>query len=324
MSRPRLTAMFLVMVTAGAVQRGSHAADATVKPQSELRIVTASETSATAPPAPRNASLRCATVTPVAMPSAGDAPDPASVPANAGVTSLSPLPPIRDTATVAPSASAGAPTMMKITVGPDRVAPKPMGSASVMRATAYVPRNGRLPDTNVTIRPVAAGGVIRQVANQQFSAEPASMPNALRPMNELTTDISTSSGPMPRDESGALEVGTYNPLDYTLADTRIAFQWESPVIWHGPLYFEDVPTEHFGQTHGRVLQPFVSAGRFICQTIMLPYKVALDPPCSRIYNLRDLPTQNTPMPQMRQWLPVEIGPALAEAAVLAPIFIFIP
>jgi hypothetical protein len=120
-----------------------------------------------------------------------------------------------------------------------------------------------------------------------------------------------------------LEVGTYNPLDYTLSDTRVAFQWESPVISHGPVYFEDVPAERYGQSHGCV-QPFVSAGRFACQTIMLPYKAALDPPWTRIYSLRDLPTQNTPMPQMRQWIPFEVGPALAEAAVLAPIFIFIP
>lgn len=61
--------------------------------------------------------------------------------------------------------------------------------------------------------------------------------------------------------------------------------WEPSNLFHNPLYFEDHTLERYGHTHGPVLQPFVSVGKFGAQLIGLPYQMALHPPCECQYVL---------------------------------------
>lgn len=63
------------------------------------------------------------------------------------------------------------------------------------------------------------------------------------------------------------------------------FAWKASNVHYNPLYFEDVPLERYGHTYGDCVQPFVSLGKFGVQLVGLPYQMALDPPCKKVYPL---------------------------------------
>lgn len=60
--------------------------------------------------------------------------------------------------------------------------------------------------------------------------------------------------------------------------------WEAPAFYHQPLYFEEVNLERYGNKH-RHLQPVYSAAHFFANTLALPYKMGVNPPCERVYTL---------------------------------------
>lgn len=60
--------------------------------------------------------------------------------------------------------------------------------------------------------------------------------------------------------------------------------WESPAMYHRPLYFEEVNLERYGHRH-TFLQPGLSAAHFVGNAIALPYKIGVNHPCERIYTL---------------------------------------
>ena len=63
------------------------------------------------------------------------------------------------------------------------------------------------------------------------------------------------------------------------------FSWAASNLYHNPLYFEDVPLERYGHTHGDVIQPFVSVGKFGVQLLGLPYAMTIDPVRKKMYTL---------------------------------------
>ncbi len=54
-----------------------------------------------------------------------------------------------------------------------------------------------------------------------------------------------------------------------IAATEKVYAWAAPNIRYQPLYFEDVSLERYGQTKGLVKQPFVSAGKFLADGLLL-------------------------------------------------------
>ncbi len=54
--------------------------------------------------------------------------------------------------------------------------------------------------------------------------------------------------------------------------------FEAPNICYRPLYFEDVALERYGQTQGRLLQPWVSGARFLGQGFFLQYNGLVNGP----------------------------------------------
>ncbi|MCA9065290.1 MAG: hypothetical protein KDA96_19610 [Planctomycetaceae bacterium] len=66
--------------------------------------------------------------------------------------------------------------------------------------------------------------------------------------------------------------------------TTYAFQ-------NNPLYFEDPNLERCGRGSG-CLTNFVSIGHFAANTVILPYRLAAEPPCSCVPSLGDCPTCN--------------------------------
>ena len=151
----------------------------------------------------------------------------------------------------------------------------------------------------------------------------ATIPLDLRPTSQITIDIAPPSGTMPDDRSGLLVVSPINPWDYARGDSIVQYQWEVPIVCHGPLYFDDVPLEHFGQTRCRCLQFAISTVKFAGDMIILPYKMALDHPHTPTYTLRTWPRPGSPAPCVRRTIPFELKPLLVQAGVvLAIVFIF--
>jgi hypothetical protein len=63
------------------------------------------------------------------------------------------------------------------------------------------------------------------------------------------------------------------------------FTWTAAGYCHKPLYFEDWNLERYGHSHGRLLDPFVSAAHFFVTLPVLPYKMGVELPWECVYPL---------------------------------------
>jgi hypothetical protein len=78
-----------------------------------------------------------------------------------------------------------------------------------------------------------------------------------------------------------LEGETFKPRQF--ASTM--FTWKAAGYCHKPLYFEDWSLERYGHSHGRLLDPFVSAAHFFVTLPVLPYKMGVELPWECVYPL---------------------------------------
>ena len=78
-----------------------------------------------------------------------------------------------------------------------------------------------------------------------------------------------------------LEGETFKPRQF--ASTM--FTWKAAGYFHKPLYFEDWNLERYGHSHGRLLDPFVSAAHFFVTLPVLPYKMGVELPWECVYPL---------------------------------------
>ncbi len=61
--------------------------------------------------------------------------------------------------------------------------------------------------------------------------------------------------------------------------------WEASNIHYNPLYFQDVGLERYGHSYPFFVQPFASIAKFSVQLVGLPYQMAIDPVCKKMYPL---------------------------------------
>ena len=90
------------------------------------------------------------------------------------------------------------------------------------------------------------------------------------------------------DESTLPEDFSSNPEDEPVRrviKTPLLLQWQPSDLWYHPLYFEDPVLERYGHTHPLLVQSLVSTGRFLGQTVAIPYQATLRPAQSREYPL---------------------------------------
>lgn len=90
------------------------------------------------------------------------------------------------------------------------------------------------------------------------------------------------------DESALPEDFSSNPDDEPIRrtiKTPLLLQWQPSNLWYHPLYFEDPALERYGHTYSPVVQSLVSTGRFLGQTVTIPYHATLRPMQSREYPL---------------------------------------
>lgn len=100
------------------------------------------------------------------------------------------------------------------------------------------------------------------------------------------------------------------------------FPWVASNIHYNPLYFEDVPLERYGHSHGDLIQPFVSVAKFGVQLVGLPYQMTIDPVRKKIYPLGYYRPGDC-APKKYYQIPFNLEAALREAGVwTALVFIF--
>jgi hypothetical protein len=131
-------------------------------------------------------------------------------------------------------------------------------------------------------------------------------PKDLKPIGELTTNITPPEGDLPHDCSigGA-------PFQWR-AFAPTTFTWTASALCHKPLYFEDVQLERYGHMFGPWLQPFASGVQFFATFPILPYEMGLELPNECMYTLGYYRPGDC-APYLLDPFPVSVRSALFEA-----------
>jgi hypothetical protein len=131
----------------------------------------------------------------------------------------------------------------------------------------------------------------------------------LKSIDQLTTDISIDPGELPKE----------CPIDDEVFQTRAwaptTFMWKASGLCHKPLYFEDVNLERYGHSHGPLLQPIISGGRFFLTIPALPYLMGLNPPPECLYTLGYYRPGDC-APYMLDPIPLSVRAALYQAGAV--------
>lgn len=128
-------------------------------------------------------------------------------------------------------------------------------------------------------------------------------------------DKDTVACPEEIELSNAAYEGRYFP--------ETVFAWRASNLWHNPIYFEDVALERYGHTYPCCIQPFASAGKFYKQLIGLPYQMAIDHPCKKMYTLGHYRPGEC-APKLHYQIPWNTEAAAVQAGVTTGLFFLIP
>jgi len=142
-------------------------------------------------------------------------------------------------------------------------------------------------------------------------------PDDLDPINKLTTDISVTPGPQPKECTLGDKV--FEPRDWAPS----LFTWKASGLCHKPLYFEDVHLERYGHSHGPLLQPIISGGRFFLTIPALPYMMGVEPPAECLYTLGYYRPGDC-APYMLDPIPLSVRGALFQAGAVVGAVAIIP
>jgi len=96
---------------------------------------------------------------------------------------------------------------------------------------------------------------------------------------------------------------------------EFTYTFQAANVYANPLYFEDPHLERYGHTLHPIVQPFASTALFALQVGGLPYQMAINHPCEKMYPLGwYLPGDNVPY-RLRQ-IPLSWKGAAVEAGVI--------
>lgn len=154
-------------------------------------------------------------------------------------------------------------------------------------------------------------------ARNNLRAEPCPSPGDLKPIREITNDISPEPGEFPQ-ECG-LGDEPFQPRAFALT----TYTWKASALCHKPLYFEDVALERYGHTCFPILQPFISGGKFFADTVLLPYHMGIDPPFECVYALGYY-RPGSCAPYMIEPFPISLRGAIVEGGVVTGLAFLIP
>ncbi len=141
------------------------------------------------------------------------------------------------------------------------------------------------------------------------------MPEPIKPIGSLGTNISPQDGRLPTDYAlVGLPVERVAAPEQSEEGAWTAFQWQAPGTCHRPLYFENPSLERHGYSLG-LAQPFASAAHFVGNAAILPYRLVAEPPCDCVYTLgHERPGTPTPLRYYRPRFSVAGGVAQAGTA----------
>ena len=123
-----------------------------------------------------------------------------------------------------------------------------------------------------------------------------------RPMEAIQARVPKLEGTLPVDGATNL-FRSQGPASATARNwSCLGFCWCPSELAHQPLYFDDVPLEHYGQTACPLLQPAFSGARFFGTLPLMPYKLLVDPPCECVSEYGYY-RPGSPTPCMHQRLP---------------------
>lgn len=149
------------------------------------------------------------------------------------------------------------------------------------------------------------------------------MPDPIKPISSLGTDIAAKEGRMPTDYAM-----TAFPDQRVAAPEQVSdgpwtgFHWEAPGTCHRPLYFENPSLERHGYSLG-LAQPFASAAHFVGSAAILPYRMVAEPTCECVYTLgHERPGTATPLRYYRP--PLSLSGGVAQAGTVTGLIFLLP
>jgi len=147
-----------------------------------------------------------------------------------------------------------------------------------------------------------------------------------KPLDALTIDIQLPQGELPTNRAAACW-DQLNAVSGPLAAVRYwpvrCYFWNATLMFHRPLYFEEINLERYGYGCGECIQPFVSAAHFFGTVPALPYCLAADPPRECQYTLGHYRPGSCP-PWRNHGPPIDPIAGLAEGGVLTGLIFLVP
>lgn len=194
--------------------------------------------------------------------------------------------------------------------------PEPIASPAIHSPKSTISPQSYLPGRTLSASVIEASYQNTTSDPKKLKAITAILPYAdYVPEGVLRTDIDPS---LQKPEEVSLGDDSVMPR----AMQSTCFQWQASNIYSNPLYFEDPAFERYGHTWHPVLQPFASVGRFSTQLVGLPYQMAIDGPCKKMYPLGWYRPGDCAPKQIPQ-IPWNTKAAIVEgAAVTGAIFAF--
>ncbi|MFV1964812.1 MAG: hypothetical protein ACC628_05275 [Pirellulaceae bacterium] len=162
------------------------------------------------------------------------------------------------------------------------------------------------------------------VGRSQEKKMPARAPLVtFRPLSEIEADVRPPDAELPPDRAIRLFNRAEEDPNPRSGWYSREFHWEAPEYWHQPLYFDDVPLEHYGQSCRPLIQTVKSGAHFFGTLPMLPYKMGVDRPYDKIPTLGYYRVGSC-APSVRQRMPLEGDAALFEASVWIALIFLLP
>ena len=144
-----------------------------------------------------------------------------------------------------------------------------------------------------------------------------------KPLSDISLDIRLTGEVRPADCSQDLFASEASGAQQVLERGDLVFYWAANELSYRPLYFEDPLLERYGQVGLGKLQPAVSGVRFLGAIPMLPYKMAVDPPFSRVYPLGHYRPGGA-VPELRYGVPWKWNAALLQVGTWAGLMLLLP
>ncbi len=149
-----------------------------------------------------------------------------------------------------------------------------------------------------------------------------------RPITDVKTNIQPRSPNVP-DNVSETRLDELGDISYDSVLVRrwmgLRYCWDAPVLYHNPLYFEEVNLERYGYgPRGlRIAQPVISGAHFFATVPTLPYQMATHRPRQPVYTLGHY-RPGSPAPYRTHYPPFSVPGSLAEAAVIVGLVALIP